>query len=115
MIWHPQLFLHRTDWQTGRVLGDLFLFLFALLQMMLDTLVEILVLLPGLNHVDPLFPQLVDSVEDVDLRGWTGVDVVYDLVHTDECSSPTHPGTAVDQERSSRGLGSSLSASLSVE
>ena len=53
---------------TGRVVGDLFLFLLHL-QMMLDTLVEILVLeriikmikyfdmktdlLPGLNHVDP--------------------------------------------------------------
>ena len=66
---HIKYFLHRADWQTGRVLGDLSLFLFHL-QMMLDTLVEILVLqriikmikyidikktdlLPGLNHVDP--------------------------------------------------------------
>ena len=45
--------------------------------------------------LSPLFPQLVDSVEDVDLRGGIGVtvNVVNYLVHTDECPSPTHSGT----------------------
>ena len=41
-------------------------------------------------------------MEDVDVRAWTGVDVVDDLVHTYEGSRPADACTAVDKERSTR-------------
>ena len=94
-----------------------YLLLFLLgLKVVLNALVEILVLLPRLHHehptsdtlvscraaytihsyVSPLSSELVDCVEDVDVRAWTGVDVVDDLVHTYEGSRPADPSTAVD-------------------
>ena len=106
--------LHRTDWEAHRGVGDVPLFLLGL-KMMQDTLVEVLVLLPGLHHqhpdtvqlghdqlelVLPLLPQLIDRVEHVHVRGGPGVEVLDDLVDADEGPSPADPGAAVDEERS---------------
>ena len=88
---------------------------------MQNTLVEELILFSGLNHVNPkhkhknklimfhsfqtiinlpLLPKFVNSVEDIQFITWdsVGVNVVHDLVHTDECPCPSHTCTAVDQQ-----------------
>lgn len=56
-----------------------------------------------MNWTSPLFSELVNCVKDIQLRvgEGVGVDVVHDLVDTDEGPRPAHPGTAVDQERTS--------------
>ena len=62
-----------------------------------------LALIPNhiLNNVQqfvPLLPELVHSVEDVQVGAGRGVDVVADLVHADECPGPADPGAAVHQQ-----------------
>jgi len=46
--------------------------------------VDKLVLGPGLDHVSPVPPELVDSVEYVHLRGLLGVHRLHQLIHADE-------------------------------
>ena len=86
---------------------------------MQDTLVEKLILFSGLDHVNPnyqsnkliifksfqtrdspLLPEFVNCVEDIQFITRDGVDVnvVHDLVHTDESPCPAHTCTAVDQQ-----------------
>lgn len=67
---------------------------------MQDTLVEKLILFSGLDHVNPLLPEFVNCVEDIQFitRDGVGVNVVHDLVHTDESPCPAHTCTAVDQQ-----------------
>ena len=48
--------------------------------------VDELVLGPGLDHVAPVPPQLVDSVEDVHLAALLRVHRLHQLVHADERS-----------------------------